>query len=253
MLYSWWLPLTNWIETFTVLQSCVVTTILNEIGYVYAKSQIKQPPELTLNWQIGADIIISITQSKKLTLSGAGFHHHDPPPPGSSDRSTPWITWEQKIICHSGPLNLSSYYDTNMTPFGSNDWISLWDTGATHHILQFIDIFTEYQEFSREEIPPINIIGSQVTPQGIGYISIYIKDGSVSTHQETITEVYHFTDYPKLLLSPQKWDIKYGNDTNISKGTRLITMLQHSILQWKISPTPVKFTIHPDHRCRRHP
>ena len=90
------------------------------------------------------------------------------------------------------------------TIFYASTRYTLWDSGCTHSINHYFDIYTEYKTLGKEGYIEINGIGGLINPKGVGTFFLYLEDYTGQIHNLNFKQVYYLPGAPKILSSPQK-------------------------------------------------
>ena len=121
---------------------------------------------------------------------------------------------------HSSPHTAFSGTNNQEVPtkFGTSNRYTLWESGCTHFINPYFELYTQYKPLEKGDDTEINSIRGLIKPKGIGTISLEPEYDTGKLHN-IIKKIYYLPGVPKLLISPQKWSQDRGEDEVRREGT----------------------------------
>ena len=107
---------------------------------------------------------------------------------------------------------------------------TLWDSGCTHSINPYFELYTELKNLEKVNDIELNYIGGIINPKGICTAVLDLKYDTGKLNYLTFEKIYELSGAPNLLISPQKWTWGRGKDEVGREGTNLNVMGKRSIL-----------------------
>ena len=160
MISALWLHLLSGLGHYDICpqdieQVMVIFSNLITFGYTYYKRRIKSPP----------DTIYTLRHIGRIAT-----------------QTSLRLTWDLALQGRDRPLNCMrpymSFTRTNnqegLTAFDTYIHFTLWDSGFTHFINPYFELYTYYKPLDIEDDMEVNIIGEFVKPQGIETIIPYL-------------------------------------------------------------------------------
>ena len=81
----------------------------------------------------------------------------------------------------------------------------LWDSGCTHYINPYSELYKEYKPLEKGDDTEVNIIGGIINNEGVVIAALDLKEDTGKIHNLAFKQVYYFPLTSKLLSSPHKW------------------------------------------------
>ena len=118
------------------------------------------------------------------------------------------------------------------TSFYTSTRYTIWDSGCTHYINPYFEIYTQYKPLEKGYDAEVNGIGGLINTKGIGTFTLELEYDTGKIHNIIKKNVYYFPGAPKLLISPQKLSWDRGEYEAGREETYLNLMGKLSVLVW---------------------
>ena len=90
----------------------------------------------------------------------------------------------------------------SLIKFDTSTRYKLWDSGCTHSVNPYFDLYTEYHPLEEGYMKRVNGIGGIIKPKGLGKIYLDLDNDTGDLHHLIFHNVYYFPGEPKILISP---------------------------------------------------
>ena len=106
----------------------------------------------------------------------------------------------------------------------------LWDSGFTHFINPYFELYTHYKPLEKGDDTEVNGIGGIVNPKGVVIVILDLEYNTGQIHNLIFEQVYYLPRAPNLLTSPQKWARYRVEDDLRRRVTYIKMMVKYSVL-----------------------